>query len=361
MNASARTDADRIAAHWLARRDGEAWSQADAAALEAWLNAAVAHRVAFLRLQAAWDESRRLQALGAGRKFLGPPPRGHWSQVTRGLGVTPIESAGAPIPAPADAGEQAPAARLRPQATRMTRVLAVLSICAFALLAGWGWQTYNRVSSSSHRTMLGGLETLSLADGSTTTLASDSRIDVHLSRRERRIELQYGEAIFDVAKETGRPFVVDTGALQVVAVGTRFSVRRDARDLRVVVTEGTVRLQSRAGGTAVGPTTLLPAGSVALVRDDDVLVRSVPIADAERLLDWREGLLVFRDNTLAEAAAEFNRYNTRKLLIADDAVGALRIGGSFRWDNAEGFVRLLERGFPVRAEATTDGIELRTP
>lgn len=361
MNASARTDAERIAANWLARRDGEAWSQADAAALEAWLAVDVAHRVAFLRLQAAWDESRRLQALGAGCKLSGLPPRGHWSQPVRGHGVTSIESAGTPTPAPADAGEQAPAARPRRQASRTTRMLAMFSICACVLLAGWGWQRYTRVLSSSHRTALGGLETLSLADGSITTLASDSRIDVHLSRRERRIELRHGEAIFDVAKETGRPFVVDTGALQVVAVGTRFSVRRDARDLRVVVTEGTVRLQSRAGGTAVGPTTLLPAGSVALVRDDGVLVRSVPIADAERLLDWREGLLVFRDNTLAEVAAEFNRYNTRKLLIADDAVGALRIGGSFRWDNAQAFVRLLERGFPVRAEATADGIELHTP
>ena len=78
--------------------------------------------------------------------------------------------------------------------------------------------------------------------------------------------------------------------------------------------------------------------------------RSLPVADAERMLDWRDGLLVFRDTTLAEAATEFNRYNARKLVVADDTAGALRVGGNFRWDNAEGFARLLERGFPVRAE-----------
>ena len=80
--------------------------------------------------------------------------------------------------------------------------------------------------------------------------------------------------------------------------------------------------------------------------------------DAERLVDWRDGLLAFHDTTLAEAAAEFNRYNTRRIVIGDDATGALRIGGSFRWSNAEGFARLLEQGFPVRAEYFDDRIVL---
>ena len=165
-----------------------------------------------------------------------------------------------------------------------------------------------------------------------------------------------------MAKDSRRPFVVDGGDREVVAIGTRFSVRRDARDLRVVVTEGTVRLQSPAGGKrGTRPTTLLPAGSMALVRADGVLVRSIPIADAERLLDWRNGLLVFRDATLADVAAEFNRYNARKLVVADADAGALRIGGSFRWDNAEGFARLLERGFPVRAAYAADSIVLASP
>ncbi|NLA67403.1 MAG: histidine kinase, partial [Gammaproteobacteria bacterium] len=66
----------------------------------------------------------------------------------------------------------------------------------------------------------------------------------------------------------------------------------------------------------------------------------------------------FNDVTLAEAAAEFNRWNARPILVADEAAAALRIGGSFRWSNAEGFVRLLEQGFPVRAEVHDDRIVL---
>ncbi|MBK6415372.1 FecR domain-containing protein [Thermomonas sp.] len=85
------------------------------------------------------------------------------------------------------------------------------------------------------------------------------------------------------------------------------------------------------------------------------------MADAEQMLEWRDGLLVFHDTTLREAAAEFNRYNARKIVVADDRVGALRIGGHFRWDNADAFVRLLERGFPVRAESDAERILLRSP
>ena len=129
-------------------------------------------------------------------------------------------------------------------------------------LLGLGWHAYTRVESASFATTLGDIETQRLGDGSQATLASDSALDVHLSRRERRVELHRGEAIFDVAKDAGRPFVVDAGTRRIVAVGTRFSVRRDGGELRVVVTEGTVRLQP-ADGAARAPSSLLPAGSVA--------------------------------------------------------------------------------------------------
>lgn len=329
------------AAEWLARREFSAWSDDDEAALQAWLAADTGHRVAFLRLQAAWSESDRLQALAAGWRRAGPPPRGYWT--------TP-------------AGERIELTpRVPARRARLPRIAAAaVLVIACTLATGLGWRGYNRVDSAQYRTALGATSTLPLADGSQATLASDSRIDVRLSRKQRHIALEQGEAFFSVAKDPGRPFVVAAGDHDVVAVGTRFSVRRDGADLRVVVTEGTVRLESRASGPAARPATLLPAGSIALVRHDDVLVRSVPLEDAEHMLDWRQGLLAFRDTTLAEAAAEFNRYNARKLVIGDAEAGALRIGGSFRADNATAFVRLLEQGFPVRADETGDRIVLRS-
>ena len=332
-------EVEQIAADWLARRDGDAWTDADAAALQHWLQADIAHRVAFLRLQAAWHESARLKALGAGWRGDGPPPRGN-------LHAPPALRLRTPRPA------------ALPRQGWATRVAVSLAVAVCVLGGGIGWRTYHRVDAASHRTAPGQVQTLPLADGSRVTLASDSHIDVRLSRGMRRIVLARGEAIFEVAKDAGRPFVVDAGERQVIAVGTRFSVREDGDALRVVVTEGTVRLESANGTTQ--PSALLPAGSVALADAGGVLVRSVALADAQRLLDWRDGLLAFHDTPLAEAVAEFNRYNARKLEIADGAAGALRIGGSFRWDNQDAFVRLLEAGFPVRAERRADRIVLHS-
>ena len=353
MTAAATIEA--AAAAWLARRDGPHWSQADEAGLQAWLAQDTLHRVALLRLQSAWAEAGRLQALGAGLRERGVPARGRWTSQA----ADAAQPSTSPDPVAQLQGHvfatrgPFPARRGR----RRLAAVAALAVCALAL--GWGWRELAPAPPVRHATALGDVRSLDLADGSQATLASDSRIAVRLSRRERRIALEQGEAYFEAAKDPARPFVVEAGTRRVVAVGTRFSVRRDNADLRVVVTEGLVRLQ--AGDAATQADTLLPAGSVAIVHRDGVLVRSMPLDEAARLVDWRSGLLVFRDTSLADAASEFNRYNARKIVIGDARVGEMRIGGSFRWANAEGFVRLLEQGFPVRAEYRSDRIVLHSP
>lgn len=343
MGIGAGIDVERSAADWLARCDRGC---ADPGALEAWLEADTAHRVAFLRLRAAWDEAGRLQALGAGLRGDGPPPRGHWN--------APPETRREQMLQALAARKQHPVRRRRRRGLR-----AAAAVVVFCMLAGGlGWRAWSHVDTAAYHAVLGETLVQLLTDGSQATLASGSAIEVALSHRQRRVELLRGEAIFAVAKDPDRPFVVVAGRHDVVAVGTRFSVRRDADALRVVVTEGVVRLEAAQGGS--GPSALLPAGSVATVGDDGVMVRSMSPVDADHLLEWRDGLLSFRDTPLADAAAEFNRYNARKLVVGDAGAGALRIGGNFRWDNLDGFVRLLEAGFPVRAETDGDRIVLRS-
>lgn len=348
---------ERSAADWLARRDGGRWSAAEQAALDAWLAADTAHRVAFLRLQAAWRQGGRLKALGAGLPAGVVPARGQWAQA----------AFTARAARPADAGDAAQPAvdfsRLRfaprPPARAPRWPLRVGAACALllALASTYGWHRHAAVERADYASGVGDLQPVQLADGSQATLSSDSRIQVALSRAQRRIDLQRGEAFFEAARDPARPFVVDAGAHRAVAVGTRFSVRRDGERMRVVVTEGLVRLES---GDPRAPSTLLPAGSVALAGPDGVLVRSVPVDEAERHLDWRNGYLSFDDVSLAEAADEFNRYNARKLVVADPAAAALRVGGNFRWSNTEPFVALLEQGFPVRAERHPERIVLHS-
>jgi transmembrane sensor len=104
----------------------------------------------------------------------------------------------------------------------------------------------------------------------------------------------------------------------------------------------------------------LTPGSIARADEAGVLVQRRTLPEAEEQLSWRTGVLVFRDQSLGEAIAEFNRYNVRKIVIRDPAIASWRIEGNFRATNIEAFVRLLESGFPVRADVHADQIVLTT-
>ena len=376
MDMASSRQIERTAAAWLARRDAGGWSANDQAELDAWLAASTAHRVALVRLEGAWRESDRLKALGAGMPANAVPTRGQWAQQFPFFGMrdTAIGSlprqpdSGSPdqpsppkTPVPPDAAALVFAPRRRPGKPRRLGLAVAASAVVLTASLALGWRYYPTVQPVTYRTAVGNLESMPLADGSEATLSSNSRILVALSRRERHIELQQGEAFFHAAKDPARPFVVAVGERRVVAVGTRFSVRRDDAGLRVVVTEGVVRLESDAGPDGRRqPTTLLPAGSLALVDNTGTLVRSGTVEQAEQYLSWREGYLAFHDTPLAAAVAEFNRYNARRIVIGDPDVAAMRVGGNFRWSNTEVFVRLLEQGFPIRAERRDDAIVLHS-
>lgn len=331
---------ERTAAAWLARRDGGQWSPVDQAAFDTWLAEDTAHRVAYLRLQAAWREAGRLKTLGAGADFGRVPERGAWRR--------------SPYFHPPLRERR----RARSRARRITWAgAAATAMLVLALACGfWWWQSLGELQRDAWHTALGGQLVVHLADGSTATLGSDSALRAALTRHERDLDLVRGEAFFEVAKDHSRPFVVHAGAYQVIAVGTRFDVRRDEGGMRVVVTRGVVRLQS-ARDPAQAPTEL-PAGSIAQVTGDRVSVQHAPLDRVVQYLSWRDGYVVLHGTPLAEAVREFNRYNARKIVIADPSLDDLKVGGNFRLDNSDAFVRLVQEVFPVHAEGRGDRIVL---
>jgi transmembrane sensor len=333
-----RDDVEEAAATWIARRDSGAWTEADAAAFEAWLAQSAGHRVAWYRLNSAWTEAGRVRALGVAGAGTATAPSGD---------ATPAEWDG-----------------LSPAAARTpSRRLPVFAVAAsvLILLLGGAFVAFKDQLLPAHRftTVVGGLQAIPMSDGSRVTLNTDSEVRISLGDRERVVEIEYGEAFFQVAHDPQRPFIVKAGERRVIAVGTQFSVRRQGTDLRVVVEEGTVRYQDHAGDPPTSGGTLLPAGSFARAEGATLRVEQRPVAEAERNLTWRSGLLTFRDTPLAEAVAEFNRYNTRKILIEDPSIAALEVGGVFRSNNVDPFVRLLERGFAIQASVQPDRIVLR--
>ena len=226
------------------------------------------------------------------------------------------------------------------------------------LLVGIGLFLSQVQAQDVYQTPLGGLETVTLGDGSRVTLNTNTTLQVRLGRTQRRIDLETGEAYFIVTKDPARPFSVFVAGRTITATGTKFSVRRNARDVQVVVTEGRVQM-AEVDASAPTTVTTLPAGTVARAAGPEVLMRQAADTELERMLSWREGFVEFHDTTLADAVAEFNRYRAQPLSIADPSIASLKISGRFRSTNSDAFLWLLQQGFPVIAEDRPGRILLR--
>ena len=334
-----RTIEDQAAA-WLVRRESAEWTEADAAELTAWLDASTANRVAFLRLEVGWEQSERLAALGAGKQPGVVPAPGEWR-------LSPFFESRQAAPATSKSRP-----RMRPFLAIAASLLISVALGAYFLLLHAG---------EDYSTPIGGIASIPLRDGSNVTLNTASKIHVAVSDRERRIQLDQGEAYFEVAKDPGRPFVVIVGDKRVVAVGTRFSVLREGDEIRVVVTEGKVRFESTntpLDKASEGDAPLLVAGAIARASDAAIRVEMGSLQRAEQLLSWRSGYLIFDETALADAVAEFNRYNIRKIYIEDPRVAAIRINGKFRATNAQAFIRVLHDGFGIQTRDAGEQIVL---
>jgi transmembrane sensor len=331
---------ESIAADWLARRDSGAWTDADQQTLDAWIAESIAHRVAWLRLSSVWQRSDRLSALRA-------PP----AQVEQAEQVAP------PVAEPAP--RQVPVPRL-PRFS-MQRIAAGVLLAAAG--CSWlGWQ-YGQGSQGEHyATAVGARQSVALPDGSVLTLNTATHVRTSVNKSERKVWLEDGEAFFDIAHDKKHPFVVMAGDRRITVLGTRFLVRRQGDQVSVTVEEGRVQIASAQGdksdkaGKGSEPT-VLTRNQAAVASAGNLLVLSKAQKQIDDELSWRQGRLVFDQMTLGDAAAQFNRYNTRQLVIADPAIARIRIGGSFDASNMSGFVALLKQGFGLAVQE--NGKEIR--
>ncbi|MBM3854305.1 MAG: hypothetical protein FJ399_14285 [Verrucomicrobia bacterium] len=198
-----------------------------------------------------------------------------------------------------------------------------------------------------------------LEDGTLVELNRHTHIAVAFSAAERRVRLTRGEALFSVAHNPARTFVVEAAGVTVRAVGTAFNVRIGPAGVEVLVTAGCVQLERPAAPLEEVP--LLTAGHRVTIpfAGPPPAATAVSREEIDCTLIWQPRLLEFVSTPLAEVAAEFNQRNLVQLIIADEALRALPIGASFRSDNLDGFVRLLEASFGVVAERGPGTITLR--
>lgn len=208
-----------------------------------------------------------------------------------------------------------------------------------------------------------GYESRVLDDGSIVELKRGAIVVADFTPAERGIRLVAGEAHFKVTKDARRPFVVRAGTVNVRAVGTAFGVCLNAASVEVLVTEGRVQVTPPVAAPAVSAAAELGAGerTVVSLAGEAAPPQVVAVSGEEiaRRLSWQPQLFDFNATPLREVVAAFNRHNHVELVIGDPALANVPIVASFRSDNVDGFVRLLELSAGVRAERGERSIVLR--
>ncbi|OCC23368.1 hypothetical protein MB02_12165 [Croceicoccus estronivorus] len=227
--------------------------------------------------------------------------------------------------------------------------LAVLTATAGGT-AAWmlsGKQTYS--------TRVGERRRVALEDGSSLLLDTDSLATVRMSAERREIELVRGRAHFAVAKDVSRPFMVRAGSQQVIALGTAFDVDRADEETTVVLVEGQVVVRS-VDQLSIAPEKVMSPGDRLVFLGEELAVADRP--DMAAMSAWQSGRLVFAQETLLSAIAEFNRYNKRKLSVGDPALAAIQVSGVYDANDPEGFARSLGLLLPVASRIDGDRIVL---
>ena len=310
---SAQTILDAEAAAWLERRE---FGPADQAALDAWLARSWEHRVAYWRMRAVWDETDRLAALRHPARTSAQQTRAtrvpSWRVLARGAAI----------------------------------VLLAAGVVGGALI-------FNTPKDQTFTTELGARKTLTLSDGSQIELNTNTTIRV--ARDQRAARLEKGEAYFQIVHDAAHPFTVSVGDRRVIDLGTKFVIRHDFENTRVALIEGRAEVQDDRAGAKAHPVVLMP-GDVAVASLGVLSVERKPDRELKDQLGWRHGLLIFYHTSLADAVKEFNRYNSQKLIIADDDVAQRRINGTFLANNAQVFGHVAQAVLGLHVESQGDRI-----
>jgi transmembrane sensor len=304
------------AATWIVRLQAEDLDESDALAFDAWLTAAPANAQAY---DDALRTSREFDAqAGAVRDGLRArrAPRLIFGRLAAAAGAIAATVAAAVLVIPA----LAPPPPTSVYATR----------------------------TGEHRSVI-------LADGSRIDLNAGTRLRVTLRRHERQVVMDQGQAVFDVAADRRRPFLIAAGDRTVRVVGTQFDVRRRAGRVSVTVTRGTVEVAPN--GQGAGRAYRLHPGQ-RLEHQEGATLAQVTVATPDQALGWRSGRLVYRDQPLAGVVADLNAEFPHPIRIDDPELAATPISGVLILDDEDAVVRRLALLVSAQAVPLDGGVVL---
>ncbi len=308
-------DIEGRAAVWLAVQERAELTSDDRQRFDAWMAKSLAHRVAYWRLNAAWTRAKRLAALR-------PPMHKKKSLAT----------------------DRWPW-RIAVRWSAGIATVALLSLSAVFLTAKPVAQTFV--------TGIGGHKILKLADGSQIELNTNTSVRVSVSSQSRTVWLDKGEAYFLIKHDTDHAFTVISGDRSVTDLGTEFSIRREQNQLEVAVMQGRVLFETVK---RIKTPTLLTEGDTAVVIGNSLSITKNSMRKLANESAWRHGMLVFDQISLADAAAEFNRYNRKKLVIRDARAGQRTIGATFPIHDIDQFIDVTQEVLKLHVKNHGDEI-----
>lgn len=238
-------------------------------------------------------------------------------------------------------------ARTAPLAKPNWRRPAAIAASLVLLLGGlWlaqpMWNNPGAGQGKTYSTATGERLVATLDDGSVLKLNTNTRATVHFNEGTRAITLERGQALFEVAHNKSRPFIVTAGQETITALGTAFDINLDRKNTTVTLIKGRVRVANQAYKAVLEP------GQQYLARTGQrPLIR---VIDTPQITSWTNGQIIFENTPLADAVAEMNRYANRKTILADSKLASLRISGSFESSQPSVFIEALTQYFPIDVE-----------
>lgn len=294
-------DIDARASAWAVRSAERPLDSSEQQQLDAWLAEDSRHLGAYVRAQALWLDIDRIAALDSGAR------------------------------------QEVPLPARRPLPWRRYAMAASVALAAFG-----GAMVYDHMDGRIS-TGRGEVRRVALEDGSVVTLNGDSTVQIRYKDDVRQVILRRGEALFDVAHNSRRPFVVNAEGLNVRAVGTEFVVGLEDGGVEVTVEEGVVAV---AGGASGSPTPhYIRRNEQFVAAKTGSRKAALDAADVERRTAWRKGLLVFDGQQLGAAAAEVNRYSDLRVVIDDPTLARAEFMGIFKLGDSRAFANAAANAF----------------
>lgn len=358
------------AAEWFVTCRSGALDDAMRRKFDSWLRQSPQHLSAYLEIAAIWDEGPGLDT------------QHRWDTETLIAEARADRSNVVPLTQSPESEEPSSgSSRIR----WLAASIATIAVGIVALL--WMYLSQPPLYVAD----IGEQRSIALPDGSTIELNSRSKVRVRYSDHERALDLIEGQALFSVAKDASRPFIVSSGGTRVRAVGTLFDVHKKREGTVVTVVEGRVAVLTNVpdasvqplsvevaepsmpqlkiegqAGSARDPSSVDPSnvdGGILLGAGEQITVteteaKQIVRPDVNRAISWTQRQLVFERATLTEVAEEFNRYNARRLIVQDPDLYEFHISGVFASTDPGALLQFLRERTGVQVIETETAIYL---